>query len=64
MELRNGRKLKIMREVNEELKRMSSVSISLRWESCESCIIFFFFDYIFIVFVLVNFDFLGFKLFY
>lgn len=41
MELKNRRKLKMMREVNEEesTKRMSSVSanISLRWESSESC---------------------------
>ncbi|VVA98423.1 unnamed protein product [Arabis nemorensis] len=39
MESRNRRKLKMMREVNEESKRMSSESakISLRWESCESC---------------------------
>ncbi|ESQ37133.1 hypothetical protein EUTSA_v10002691mg [Eutrema salsugineum] len=39
MESRNQRKLKMMREVNEESKRMSceSAKISLRYESCESC---------------------------
>ncbi|CAA7045797.1 unnamed protein product [Microthlaspi erraticum] len=41
MEIRNQRKLKITRDVNEESKRMStseSAKISLRWESCdESC---------------------------
>ncbi|XP_010466903.1 PREDICTED: uncharacterized protein LOC104747035 [Camelina sativa] len=41
VELRNRKKLKMMREVNNEesTKRMSSVSanISLRWESSESC---------------------------
>ncbi|KAF8113206.1 hypothetical protein N665_0054s0024 [Sinapis alba] len=37
MELRNRRKVKTMREANEESKRISSASISLRWESSESC---------------------------
>lgn len=40
MELKNERKLKMTREVNEESKRMStseSAKISLRWESSESC---------------------------
>lgn len=36
MEFRNRRKLKTMKEANEESKRISSASISLRWESSES----------------------------
>ncbi|KAH0917641.1 hypothetical protein HID58_025301 [Brassica napus] len=59
MELRNGRKLKTMREANEESKRMSSASISLRWESCESCTTSSSSDHISIVSAPANFDSLG-----
>ena len=59
MGLRNGRKLKTMREANKESKRMSSASISLRWESCESCTTFSSSDHISIVSAPANFDSLG-----
>ncbi|KAJ0234649.1 Uncharacterized protein HA466_0272240 [Hirschfeldia incana] len=36
LELRNRRKLKTTREANEDSKRISSASISLRWERSES----------------------------
>ncbi|CAH8390119.1 unnamed protein product [Eruca vesicaria subsp. sativa] len=59
MELRNRRKLKTMRETNEESKRMSSASISFRWESSESCKTFSSSDHMSIVSAPANFDSLG-----